>query len=72
MTDCNLAQHKLLPNSNTDGSMAALQVRGRPLPVVYVLMDNEKIDHNLIKDRIVTFVPEERILFKRGNETVYR
>ena len=51
---------KRLPTANEDGSLAKQAGNKRPLPaVVYVKMDNEKIDTDLIPERIVPFTIHE-------------
>ena len=67
-----VGRHKLMPNSSKDGGMARLAYNGRPLPVVYVRMDNPKLDAEIIKDGIVAFVPQQRVVTKQGNNSVYR
>ena len=57
--------HKCIPSTSVDGSLARQVSNGRPLPsVVYVKMDNEKIDTTLFPDRIVAFTPQERHVTK--------
>ncbi len=44
-----------------DGSLAVQVARGRPLPaVVYVQMDDKKLDTALFPDAIVPFTPQQR------------
>ena len=56
-------KYKRIPSTQTEGSMAKQVMKGRPLPaVIYVRMDNDKIDTDLIQDRIVPFTVQERHL----------
>jgi len=63
---------RLLPQSSTDGSMARQTFSGRPLPIVYVKMDNTKIDEELFPNRIVAIAQHKLPILQRGEETIYR
>jgi hypothetical protein len=65
-------RYRLLPQSSTDGSMARQTFSGRPLPIVYVKMDNAKIDEELFPKRVVAIAQHKLPIFQRGEETVYR
>jgi hypothetical protein len=63
---------RLLPQSSSDGSMARQTYSGRPLPIVYVKMDNAKIDEELFPQRIVAIAQQKLPIFHRGEDPVYR
>jgi hypothetical protein len=66
-------KYKLLPTAKSDGSMARQTFHHRPLPIVYVQMDNEKIDTTLFPNRIVPIgLHQYTIIAKRGQDPVYR
>lgn len=68
-------KYKRIPSTITEGSMAKQVMRGRPLPgVIYVQMDNDKINTDLIHDRIVPFTVQARHLVTTlgGKRTVTR
>jgi hypothetical protein len=52
--------------------MARQTFNGRPLPIVYVKMDNEKIDEELFPKRIVAIAQQKLPIFNRGEDPVYR
>ena len=67
------ANFKLLPTAKSDGSMARQTKYGRPLPVVYVQLDNDKVDTTLFPNRIVPITAHQYTLIgSKGQDTVYR
>ena len=63
-------KHELLPNSSV--SMAKLANDHRPLPIVSVKIDNDKLDTTLFPDRIVKFAPVKRHLHGKGQHAISR
>jgi hypothetical protein len=62
--------HELLPNKKT--SMAKLANGNRPLPVVSVEIDNDKLDTTIFPERIVKFVPVKKHLCGRKRHAINR
>ena len=69
----NEANFKLLPTAKSDGSMARQTYYCRPLPVVYVQLDNDKVDTTLFPNRIVPITKHQYTLIGgKDQDTVYR
>jgi len=62
---------KLLPKS-TEGSMAQQEFERRPLPVVFVKLDCDKVDTGIFPDNIVVIVPQKLEISRSKEETIYR
>jgi hypothetical protein len=71
--EVNEFKFKLLPTAKSDGSMARQVHKGRPIPVVYVQLDNDKVDTTLFPNRIVPITTHQYTLIGgKGLDTVYR
>jgi hypothetical protein len=62
--------HKLIPDKSDN--MAKLANAHRPLPIVSVKIDNDKLDDSLFPGGIVKFVAAKKYLCGRGRHAIYR